>query len=124
MGPGRSLWNDRSGGSTTEYALTLAIIGGCVACTAIGLGYAIGLAMNTMTGCLESHNGSCAPQIAAGDPTPEPLDPIPAVAAPIPSAAAPIPAAAAPTPAAAPAKGKPDKGKKPNQGCPSTSCKH
>lgn len=108
-------WNDESGVSATEYALTLAIIGGCVALTAVGLGYAIGHAMNTMTECIDRRDGACHPETAGAEPTPAAAAAVPA-AAPIPTpAAGPIPAADPTPPSGIPGKGKPPK---PGKGCP------
>ena len=102
-------WRDESGASATEYALTLAIIGACIMLMAIGLGYAIGGAMNSATTCIEGHNGACREMAGA--------EPIPAAATTptSPSAANPSPGAD-PTPSSEnPGKGKP---KKPKKGCP------
>jgi len=50
---------DESGASATEYALTLAVIGGCVVCTALALGYAIESAFNNAGECIQSHAEKC-----------------------------------------------------------------
>jgi len=50
---------DVSGASATEYALTLAVIGGCVAVAAIMLGSVIGSVLNDMSQCIESHGNKC-----------------------------------------------------------------
>jgi pilus assembly protein Flp/PilA len=50
----KNLWNDNSGASAAEYALILAIVGTGIALAAIGLGNAIGGAMNKSTNCINN----------------------------------------------------------------------
>ena len=93
-------WMDESGGSATEYALTLGVIGGCVVLMSIGLGYAIGGAMNGATSCIGGH---CASKTAAS----EPAQPAPTAAdAAMPPAEGSGNSAAEGSPDAKPGKGK------------------
>lgn len=47
-----SFWNDRSGAAAAEYALILAIVGSVIAIAAVGLGDAVGGAMDTAASCI------------------------------------------------------------------------
>ena len=49
----KNLWNDESGASAAEYALILAIIGSVIAIAAIGLGVAVGNAMDDAALCVD-----------------------------------------------------------------------
>ncbi len=50
----KNLWTDTNGASAAEYALILAIVGTGIALAAVGLGGAIGNAMNKATNCITS----------------------------------------------------------------------
>ncbi len=50
----KNLWTDTSGASAAEYALILAIVGTGIALAAVGLGGAIGNAMNKAKNCIAS----------------------------------------------------------------------
>ena len=52
------LWRDESGASAAEYALILAIVGSAIALAAIGLGGAVGGAMNDAAECI-SDDATC-----------------------------------------------------------------
>ncbi|WP_062117060.1 MULTISPECIES: Flp family type IVb pilin [Sphingobium] len=56
----KNLWNDQSGASAAEYALILAIVGTGIALAAVGLGDAIGGAMEGATNCINApSNTTC-----------------------------------------------------------------
>jgi len=55
----KTLWQDQSGASAAEYALILAIVGTGIALAAVGLGGAIGNAMNKSANCIKNANGTC-----------------------------------------------------------------
>jgi len=55
----QNLLNDRSGASAAEYALILAVIGLVIVMAAIGLGDAIGNAMNATADCIKTGSVSC-----------------------------------------------------------------
>ena len=50
----KNLWQDQSGASAAEYALILAIVGTGIALAAVGLGGAIGNAMNKSSNCINN----------------------------------------------------------------------
>jgi pilus assembly protein Flp/PilA len=52
----KTLWRDQSGASAAEYALILAIVGTGIALAAVGLGGAIGNAMNKSSNCIANAN--------------------------------------------------------------------
>jgi pilus assembly protein Flp/PilA len=53
------LFRDQSGASAAEYALMLTIIGLVIVLAAIGLGDAIGNAMNIAADCIKTGSASC-----------------------------------------------------------------
>jgi len=56
----KTLWQDQSGASAAEYALILAIVGTGIALAAVGLGGAIGGAMNKASNCIKApSNTTC-----------------------------------------------------------------
>ena len=54
----RALLKDQSGASAAEYALILAIIGSVIAVAAIGLGGAVGGAMDEASDCI-ANSSTC-----------------------------------------------------------------
>lgn len=50
---------DDSGAAAAEYALILAIVGAAIAVAAIGLGGAVGNAMNSSSTCISSKGATC-----------------------------------------------------------------
>ena len=54
-----NMLRDESGASAAEYALILAIVGSVIAIAAIGLGNAIGGAMNEASTCITSDGVTC-----------------------------------------------------------------